>query len=341
MKKVRYPSVVVLLLVLAAATLILAWSSRSTAQENTTMSAFQLRPGVIVDMDRRLVYVMSAEGGIDAVELAQGIRVWSTKQAAKPLALAGDLLICQAEPPGAGNVLEVVTLDTQQRGQRVVTGTMELPAGVAVSLDETLNSSFGASAGAFAGDAFVSWEHSKRLIKGIPPGDPEIVGEVAPPERAAAEPSVTSGTFRMDLSSGVMSSVPPEEVPVALAPRPPDLPVAERLARVSGPQLLSADGRHVLNTQRIADTSVWEKYRWTIYDRGTGERVGEFKSHVSLGSFFVLDSQVIYETGPYLRRTENGLVDEPLKIRAVDLQTGQELWSWQVRDTTFRGPFPP
>jgi hypothetical protein len=145
----------------------------------------------------------------------------------------------------------------------------------------------------------------------------------------------------MDLSSGEISSLKTGEVRVALAPRVPDIPVAERLADVSGDQFLSADGRHVLSSKRIANDSVWEKYRWTIYDRGTGERVGEFRNHLPLAPFFVLDSQVIYETGPYLRQTKKRLVDEPLKIRAVDLQKGQELWSRQVRDTIYRGPFPP
>ena len=34
-------------------------------------------------------------------------------------------------------------------------------------------------------------------------------------------------------------------------------------------------------------------------------------------------------------------VDKPLRLRAVDLQTGAEAWEAAVVDTTFRGPFPP
>jgi hypothetical protein len=333
---------VLLLLELTAAVLMLPWSFSSAAQENTTTSVFQLRPGVIVDLDRHLIYIMSGEGGIDAVDLARGTRAWSTKQAAKPLALAGRLLICQAEPPSGGNELQIVALDTEQLGKLVVTGTTKLPADVNVSIDETLTYSFVASARVSGAAAFISWAHSKRLIRGIPPGFPEV-GEKVPLEHAVIAPSVASGTFRMDLSTGVMSPVKPEEVPVAVAAasRPPDLSPTERLAHIEGLQFRSANGRHVLNSQRIADDSVWEKYRWTIYDRGTGERVGEFRTHLSFAPFFIFDSQIIYETGPYVRRTEKGAVDEPLKIRAVDLRTGQELWTWQVRDTTFRGPFPP
>ena len=144
----------------------------------------------------------------------------------------------------------------------------------------------------------------------------------------------------MNLSSGAMSVPEIEEAPVAFGPQAAELAVGERLSQVPGVQFPSADGRHVLTSQRIADDSVWEKYRWTIYDRDTGERVGAFNSHLRLASFFVLGTQAIYETGPFVRRTESGLVDEPLKIRAVDLRTGQELWSREVRDTAYRGPYP-
>ncbi len=340
-RKVWSPRVL-LLLELTAPVLMLPFFS-SAAQENTTPSAYQLRPGVIVDPDRHLIYIMSVEGGIDAVDLARGTRAWSTKQAAKPLALAGRLLICQAEAPSEGNELQIVTLDTGQQGKLVVTGTAKLPVDVNVSIDETLTNSFVASARVSGAVAYISWAHSKRFMRGIPPGFPDVVGVKIPLERTVNEPSVASGTFRMDLSTGVVSPVKQEEIPVAIAAasRPPDLSRTERLARIEGPQFRSANGRHVLNSQRIADDSVWEKYRWTIYDRGTGERVGEFRTHLSFAPFFIFDSQIIYETGPYVRRTDKGAVDEPLKIRAVDLRTGQELWTWQVRDTTFRGPFPP
>lgn len=353
MRKFRYRRSDVVIRTLTAGLLILAWSYQSAAQEQPTMGAFQLRPGVIVDADRRIAYVMSAEGGIDAVELAQGTRVWSTKQAAKPLALKDDRLISQAEVSGAGNELQIVILDTQQRGRRVVAGTMALPAGVKVSIDETLNSSFVAGSRALEGDAIVSWEHSAHPISGVPPGMEETMGGIPPgeegalnlaalPAREAARPlATTSGTFQIDLSSGATSPFQPEAVPVALGLRPAVLTVESRVPGVSGVQFLSADRRHALSSQRIADDSVWDKYRLTIFDHGTGKSVGEFKSHLSLVSFFVLGSKVIYETGPYVRRTGQGMVEEPLKIRAVDLRTGQELWSWQVRDTTFSGAFPP
>ena len=356
MKPARYRQAGALLLMLGAplmlgaTILMLGWPGQSVAQEQTTMSGIQLRPGVIIEPDRRLAYVMSPEGGTVAVGLDDGSEAWSTMEIAKPLALVGNLLVGQAPSADGGNDLQVVVLDTGERGRPVVAESVELPAGVRVSIDESLGTSFVADARAFAGEAMVFWEYSERPMRGMPEEEGEILG--MPPEeeirgerttdgRAAAEPQVKSGAFLMDLSSGATSPVQPAEVMVAPARRASELAVAERLPGIPEPQILSADGRYVLSTQRVADDSVWEKYLWTIYDRSTGEAIGEFRTFQSLAPFFVSDSQVIYETPPYARQIQGNLIQEPLKIRAVDLSTGQEMWSREVRDTTYRGPFPP
>jgi hypothetical protein len=261
----------------------------------------------------------------------------------------GDLLVGQAPPSDAGNNLAIVVLDVEEGGRRVVAETMELPAGVQVAIDDTLGSSFVADARVLAGDAVVFWNYSEHPIQGVPPeeeirGMPpeeEIRGELPAIERAAAEPQTSSGAFLMDLTSGAMSPVQPQQVVIAPARRALDLSAAERLPDVSGPQFLSADGDHVLSSERIADDRVWEKYLWSIYDRRTRDRIGEFRTYVSVAPFFISDSQVIYETSPYTRQVKGDLLEEPLKIRAVDLSTAQQVWSRPIRDTTYLGPLPP
>ena len=83
------------------------------------MPSFQLSPGVVVDPDRREAYLMSPEGGIVAVDLAEGAPVWRSSAADKPLTIAGTLLISQAEAPGPANALRIVTLDTSRGGEQV------------------------------------------------------------------------------------------------------------------------------------------------------------------------------------------------------------------------------
>ena len=119
------------------------------------------------------------------------------------------------------------------------------------------------------------------------------------------------------------------------------MPEAERIPGIPGPQFLSADDHHIQTSQRIGDDSVFEKFRWTIYARDTKEIVGHINSHVPLASFFVTGSHVILVTEPYARREEGRMRQEPLRIRAVDLRTGVEAWSHDVRDTEYRGPYPP
>ena len=336
----RYRQSYVIWTALIVGSLIPVGPSQLLAQEPPISGSFQLRPGVIVQPDRRLVYLMNPNGGVAAVEIEGGTIRWNSKSAAKPLALRDNILIAQAEPEPGAKALKIIGLDTARRGQQTVDGTMELPAGVSAPIDESLNSAFSVSAKASGQGVVVSWLSSKKTRRGMVVVD-EQGDEATRIRAAAAAVSTKQGTFRIDLQTGGTT-------PVNLDPEPPtrgvrfmEMAADRRLAGVPTPQFLSADGKHVLVSKRIGNDSVWNKYSLTIYDRSNGNRIGEFKCHLSVVSFFVSDSLVVYETGPYVRRTEAGLANEPLKIRAVDLRTGKQRWSTPLRDTTFRGPFPP
>ena len=312
-------------------------TSQSLAQKT-----FELCSGVVVDPGRHLAYVMNTEGGIDAVELNRGTLAWSTDQACKPLALIGDRLICQVEPQAVGNKLEIVILNVKERGKPEIAKSERLPSNVRVSISESLDSSYTIYARVHGGDLFMFWKYSFRPIKGTAPPDLEIDRKTGKAVYASEikSPQNTSGTIRMELSSGTMSFVKKEDVPAALAPRSPDIAANERLPGVPGRQFIAADSAHILCSERAADDSVWDKYRWTIYNRTTAKPVAEIRSYRSQAPFFVHGTQVIYETGPYIRQTQKGLLHEPLKIRAVSIKTGRELWSYPIRDTTYRGPYP-
>jgi outer membrane protein assembly factor BamB len=319
------------------------------------VSGFQLIPGVVIDPNRREAYVMSPEGDIVALDLADGAQLWRSADAAKPLALAGNVLVSQAEATGAPNELKIVGLDTLQQGRPVVERSVELPPGVRPMIGEVANKSFTADAEIVAGDAAVSWEFVERPRRGVAPGNPEVlpgeatveVSDAAPAlaaiSQARSEATVTKGTFHLGLAPGLAAAeqVDAPQVRIQRAGRAPDLPAAAGMPEAEGTQFLSADGRHVLSSRRIADDDVWEKYLWTIFERATGQRLGEFKTHMSYAPFLVVDSRVIYETGPYALRTDTGIAEEPLQIRAVDLQTGRRLWNQPVRETADLTPPPP
>ncbi len=46
-------------------------------------------------------------------------------------------------------------------------------------------------------------------------------------------------------------------------------------------------------------------------------------------------------SGPELRQTAQGAVEEPLQIKALDLTTGEVAWTQPIRDTANRLPPPP
>ena len=140
-------------------------------------------------------------------------------------------------------------------------------------------------------------------------------------------------------SQGKASDLPAAQRGAVLA-RSVDVSAEAQVGSVTGQQFLSADGRHVLVSERVADDSVWEKYQWTVYERGSNRRLGALRDYRSHAPFVVVGSSIIYETGPFERRTEQGLISEPLRIRTVALGRGNQLWSRPIRDTTYRGPFP-
>ena len=124
------------------------------------MPGFQLTPGVLVDPDRREASVMSPEGGIVAVDPAAGAPVWHTRSADKPLTLAGELLVGQAEAPGPANALRIVTLDVGRRGRQVTEALIDLPPDVQPMIAPWPNRSFNAEARPEPGEAAISWNSS-------------------------------------------------------------------------------------------------------------------------------------------------------------------------------------
>jgi hypothetical protein len=304
-------------------------------------AAFELFPGVIVDINRGLAYVMNTDGGIDAVNLQNGSTTWSTTAAEKPLALVNERLICQAPSTQPTAELKIVILDVTQNGSVITSASISLPSGVHVAIDQTLTSTFTTRAGIVDGDVFLSWEYMHQPVQGVPPPDLQSVKKKELP----AEPIMRrseKGTLRINPSSGRMSVLSDTETGLAPSIKAvPDIPAAERLKDLPQPQFLSADAAHIMVSIAVADNNTWNRYRWTIYDRASAEKVAETDNHLSFAPFFITGNRLIYITNPYSRRTEKGLIDEPLKLRCLNMQDGSELWSKPVRDTAYRGPFPP
>jgi hypothetical protein len=118
------------------------------------------------------------------------------------------------------------------------------------------------------------------------------------------------------------------------------LAASQALSNQSGRQFVSADGRQVLVSERIADDRTFDKYRWSLHTRD-GALLGEVSSFVSYSPFAVYDSLLLFSTPPNARRIGEELRSEPLLMKAFDLRSGAEVWRHALRDTQYRGPFPP
>jgi hypothetical protein len=329
------------------------------AWSQADVKSFELRPGVVVSLDKNEAYVMKPEGGIAAVGLAQGNELWRSGEAAKPLTVSGDLLISQAEPKAGERALRIVTLNTSADGRAEVQQNVELPNGVNAMIVETPNRSFKAVARVVTGEAAVAWEYAERPLRGMRMGQ-EVLPEESAPAPGRDEPrgrraleeeeeeeeggnmQVTNGSFRLNLKSGEVtakrlgSNAADRRALRAAQSAPP-----ARVAGVPEPQFKSADGRYVMHPEQVADDTVWDKYLWTVYDAGTGERIGQVKSHVRYAPFFVAGKLIVTTTGPGLRQTAQGAVEEPLQVKAFDLTTGELAWAQPIRDTVNRLPPPP
>lgn len=299
------------------------------------LESLELRPGVIVNLKEKHIYLMSPERLVEAVDIGTGQTLWSTGDAAKPLAVSNGLLVCQADAPAPGSNLNLVVLNAQD-GQPVTTASVPLPSRVVTQVDDTLSSRFSAHAVTVDDDAFVSWEHQAFPVSGMPPL-PDETGQL----RAAAQPQRASGTVKFNLRSADASLVEPAAVPQAVrSARPMNLTSAPG-APPDPSQRISVDGSHTLKSTLVGNETVWDKYQWTIIDNETDKEIGQLRSYLSQSGFVVAGSLIIFETGPFVRNIESDLVEEPLMLRAVDLNTGEQVWSRPIRDTAYRGSFPP
>lgn len=335
--------------------------------------AFEFRPGILVDPADGVVYVMSQDRGIDVVDLSSGKRVWRTTRADKPLLLSGTLLVAQRD---VADRLRIVGLDTADSGALLFRADVELPEGVRASLDDGLGTSFSVSARRHQDDLIISWRFFKQYISGVAP----LPGETASAEQFSGAARIEIGTGQVEVV-GPSELPPssearlPENVAllvetgallgpvyhagdvVAVATRVSDevgrRVVLHRWHSVNGQPLpdvtlfeggltlryASADNRHLLAS--MAGESDGPAWAWVIYSLETAEVVAEIRNTMPGAWFFLWDSSLMHESRPSRRLVDGKWLDEPLKIRAVELTTSAERWSWPVRDTAYGGPYPP
>jgi hypothetical protein len=333
------------------------------------MASVELSPGIVIDPETGQVYVMEPEGGITAVDGASGAELWHSDAAERPLLLADDLLVGQAAP-GAAAGLRLVMLRPADQGSVARESLVPLPAGVEPMIGRSADRSFDLAAEPLDGDAVLRWEFRERPLSGLPDDPFEVLPGEEGPDLLAPSPgamalgagvpvstdTVVRGQIRLALADGaVVPMVEPSRssepmrlaqavVPVvAPALEATGVPAAAGAAPAGGAeiQFLSRDGRHRLQSKRIADDAAWDKYLWHIYDVATGEKLGEIRNPVSYAPFVVLDGKIVHEAEPHARLIDGAVAESAFQVRAVDLTSGDVVWQHAVRDTRDMPPPPP
>lgn len=303
----------------------------------------QLRDGVVIDADRGLAYVMRPGGGLDAINLDNGRAEWGTEAASRPLAMSKGMLLAQAEGTH-GSGLRIVSLDPSAKGAVIDRAEVALPSGVRGTINDGWRTKLRVSATSANGAAVVTWKSTESLAKAAVPGphDGQAPGTTHAAAALAPKHARThQGAARLDMANGQAFAVPMKGLAVA----PSGLrELTTKKMNVGGREFVSADGRHVLVSKRLDKPSVGASYRWILFDKASGERLGSLDHWASAAPFVVIGKQVVFEVQGGIRATGNddaSFAQKSLELRAVDLLSGTPVWKVALRDVSFQGPFPP
>jgi hypothetical protein len=316
---------------------------------------------------------MNPQHGIDAVDLSSGKLLWRTDRAAKPLLLHEDRLVAQTEPSVGQQSLRIALLNIREIAADPRFVDIPLPADVKATIDDGMESSFSAAARIHEGALVLSWRYTYGRITGPPPGPDDQAldrkatgsvridihtGQIEPIDEIAAlpEPELPAAMIRLKDAQALPGPVwRVSNVLVAIeratykgkqrvSLKRWDADTGEALADVTlfdgglNFRSVSADKRHLLASRRDASDRIWE---WAVYSLETGAKVAELRHDAPAAWFFLSGSRLIHETNVTSRLVRGQAVVEPGKLRAVDLETGTEVWSHAIRDTQYRGPYPP
>jgi hypothetical protein len=308
-------------------------SMRPATPENSAA----LLEGVVVSPRQGIAYVMRS-GGIDAVNLATGKLRWRSDKAAKPLSLIGDRLIAQADGRG-GKALEIVALDARSGAARSSV-RIPLPEGVVASVVDTPAGSFRVRTDSVASELVVRWEATGvgAAAQGYFPAEEEGQTPDAGLQAVSGEAVLDLGSKALTIKSEPNARLAQSAALVRSAMEELSSPA---VSGIEGRQLLSADGRHVLVTETVEAGSSLYRYRWTMYERASGARLGSVPALVSATPFVVVGTTLYHTVPAHSVRRDGKFVENPTSLRAVNLKNGVEAWKMAVVESSFRGPFPP
>jgi hypothetical protein len=292
-------------------------------------AADTLQRGVLLERDRGAVLLMRPTGGIEAVDILSGDTRWSNEDADLPVMVEGDRLLALHGPAKRGLLpVSVIALyDGGTLAQRF--GPLPLPARALV--DDRLGEQFRVAA-ADGGDVF-DWRYRSEQITGALQLDQTPLLDAQDADKQGAEPLEVvelAGTVSVDWQTAALTAVA-RATPKALRAEPVELDARADGAR----RFTSGSGTHELASQRLDDG----RYRWQVGKRD-GALLGEIVSDYSYLAFEVHRHVLMFVAPLRVDRVNDDIVVSMPTLAAFDLRDGHRLWTREIRDTEFRGPFP-
>jgi hypothetical protein len=337
-------------------------------------------PGGAADGEGKVGFVTGESGGIDALDLASGKVLWTTKDGQKAIAVDGKRVLALA---GQGNKLQVLTLDAAEGKKLATSEAVTFPDWVAVRLGvvtSDMGRSFDVAGRSEKGDLYLRWQARSWYWGGARPT----------PQIEAAARKNADGVARINLETGKVEVVDADKWPAdksvsaeveKVAARPvPGLPGAKRVL-VVGDQAVAVDvegQKVVLKRWELKDAKPLEPvtlleapafrvdlspgsgrvmihkaltkealppgdYAWWIFDLATGKQVGKLDFIPTTREAALVGPRALFVVNPPMKGPGPGPFGGftiQRTLRAVDVASGKTLWDHPL-EAERRSPPPP
>ena len=294
---------------------------------------FDLALGTVVDVNNEMIYVSHPEIGIEAISIDSGKVVWHSDEAARPIMIRDYQLIAQAGVTTNG-IINLVSIDSIN-GSVLSKKTLTAPSKVLAQTSEDLQHKFNIKSNYDTnpmGD--IEWSYSYKEAQGMvteqnltgQAKDTTTYGQIKLSQaKTASGQSVLDGATLITLSEKPLSKL------IAMA--------GKFLQQDDGRQFASLSRNHVLVSQINNELSIWEKYKWDIYDMDN-QLLGSFLHYNSYRPFEVVGDTVVFVTSPAMNAQGDKVIRYPFMVNAYSLSSGAQKWTHEVKDHKYTGAYP-
>jgi hypothetical protein len=290
------------------------------------LASDSLQRGVVLDRVNAQVLLMRASGGMEAIDLRSGQTRWTSTEADLPVLANEDQLLALRSPAEAG-VLQVAFIDLAT-GQTRAQQSAPLPRQAMALIDDRLGQRFDIAVRRDA-EGF-DWYYEARHVSGAKRAPAPAPNGAENKQVPAA--SAYSGHVSVDFQTAKLATS------TATVAKALDVAAVELAApKATGARRFrSGSGLSILASERMESLD----YRWQL-SQHDGSQLGELSSEYSYLPFEVHDGILLFTTPLRVRSDKAGLNVEGPTLVAFDLAKGMRIWTREIRDTVYRGPYPP